>query len=360
MKDNILLISRPHFGTSIGPYKWTQYLRKKYNVTTITYNTETENPTKYNFDDVKHIYISKRGNKIVRALRFILYTIFYIAFFKGRVIVTFFPGCSIYKRILFRKPMILDIRTLGIFDSEDKNIKHDKSVAESTKLYDHTIFLSEGMRNKITDDTVNTSIVPLGADILDETDKLFDDSLRLLYIGRFYNRDIHKTIEGVHLFHTKYPEVKISYDIIGFAMYNEDEYLYELVNKYNLSEIINFRGAIHEESTKLKYIQNANIGVSFVPITPYYDFQPVTKSFEYILSGLFCIATDTYSNREIITSKNGILINDTPESFSDALEYFMTNKDSLNSTIIRDSLQEYNWESIVNDILIPRIENTDK
>lgn len=355
MRDNILLISRPHFGTSIGPYKWTQYLREKYNVTTITYNTEIDNPKRYNFDNVKHIYISKKGNKLIRAFRFLLYTIFQIAFFKGKVIVTFFPGCSIYKRIFFRKQMILDIRTLGIFDNEDINIKHDKAVAKCTKLYNQTIFLTEGMRDKITEDIKKCSVVPLGADTLDETEKDFN-SLKLLYVGRFYNRDVHKTIEGIHLFHTKYPDLKISYDIIGHPLYNEDEYLYELVEKYNLSEIIKFRGAIFEESEKLKYLQNANIGVSFVPITPYYDFQPVTKSFEYILSGLFCLATNTYSNREIITHQNGILINDTPKSFSEGLEYFMNNKEKLNSKEIRETLQHYKWESIINDILIPRIE----
>jgi len=43
---------------------------------------------------------------------------------------------------------------------------------------------------------------------------------------------------------------------------------------------------------------------------PYYDCQPATKTFEYILSGMVCIATSTYENKKLINNINGVLCND--------------------------------------------------
>ena len=60
---------------------------------------------------------------------------------------------------------------------------------------------------------------------------------------------------------------------------------------------------------KLKpFFDKCNVGVSYIPIRDYYQYQPPTKTFEYGLSGLVTIATETKSNQEVINNCNGILI----------------------------------------------------
>jgi glycosyltransferase involved in cell wall biosynthesis len=90
-----------------------------------------------------------------------------------------------------------------------------------------------------------------------------------------------------------------------------------------------------------------------VPITPYYDFQPVTKLYEYMLSGMPVIATNTHENRLVVNDDNGVLINDTPEDFCNGLAKICENRNSYNSLDIRKTVESYTWENIVNTILKP-------
>lgn len=62
------------------------------------------------------------------------------------------------------------------------------------------------------------------------------------------------------------------------------------------------------------YFEQANVGISFVPMTDHYDAQPATKTFEYSNSGLYVLGTATTENKKSIDN-NGVLIQDTPESF---------------------------------------------
>jgi len=101
------------------------------------------------------------------------------------------------------------------------------------------------------------------------------------------------------------------------------------------------------------FFDKCNIGVSYIPMTEYYEFQPPTETFEYILSGMVCIATDTNENRLLISKENGVLCEDNPESFANALDYVYYNRQNYNSETIRNSLKDYTWENIVNKYLIP-------
>ena len=89
--------------------------------------------------------------------------------------------------------------------------------------------------------------------------------------------------------------------------------------------------------------------------TDYYDHQPPTKTYEYILSGLVCVATSTYSNKKIITPTNGILHQDNAASFQNALETMLKNKEQYDSQLIRESLHKYQWENIIKESFLPII-----
>lgn len=107
-------------------------------------------------------------------------------------------------------------------------------------------------------------------------------------------------------------------------------------------------------NTLLKpYFENANIGVSYVPITSYYNVQPPTKTFEYALSGLFTIATATDENKKVVSPTNGILIEDNAQAFCNALEWLDENRSNLREIEIRQSLVEYRWDLLIKKYMLP-------
>lgn len=93
----------------------------------------------------------------------------------------------------------------------------------------------------------------------------------------------------------------------------------------------------------------------YVQVASCYDKRPAIIAFEYLLSGMACIATNTLMNRLIVDKSNGVLCNDTPESFASALSELSTIMFDLNSeNILRDSYK-WGWENICNDNFFPLI-----
>ena len=119
-----------------------------------------------------------------------------------------------------------------------------------------------------------------------------------------------------------------------------------MITKYDANDCIHLIGKVPHDKLST-YFDLSNVGLSFVPITEYYNDQPPTKTYEYCLSGICCIATATRINKNLINKRNGILIDDTVESIKKGIEYFWTNREKFNSTEIRNSLQECTWKNIV-------------
>lgn len=343
----ILIISKGQFGYHTDVYKWCEYLRDEYEVELITFDGRA----KVTMDGVKVHYVSNTGNRTLRGIRYVLTCLWHILFFKGIIFVCYFKECCILKWCFPNRKMFLDIRTLNVSANEEIRKREDALIQKATKLYNFVTIISEGTRSKIEIPKEKSAILPLGADIVSTSEKSFD-TIRMMYVGTLFNRDIHKTIQGLSLALQKNSSLKIHYDIIGNSPGNELEELKLLVKKCNLENYVTLHGYIQHSQLK-DFFDKCNVGVSFVPKTEYYEFQPATKSFEYILSGLYTIATSTYCNKEIITDKNGILINDTAEAFADSIEKVAQNAPELNSITIRNSLLEYKWENIVNKYLKP-------
>ena len=190
-----------------------------------------------------------------------------------------------------------------------------------------------------------SAILPLGADIASTTDKTFE-KLNLLYVGTLFNRDVHKTIEGLAIAIKENPQMDIYYDIVGDGIGNELAELKQLVADKKLENHIKLHGYIQHKELK-SFLDKCNIGVSFVPMTEYYEFQPATKSFEYVLSGLYTIATSTYCNKEIINEENGILIEDSPASFANGIKEIYNRRTNIKADKIRQTLTPYLWKNIV-------------
>ena len=123
----------------------------------------------------------------------------------------------------------------------------------------------------------------------------------------------------------------------------------KIAKSEKIDKIIIFAGQIPHDKIK-PYFDLHNIGVSYIPKTEYFDVQPPTKTFEYLLSGMPVIATDTLENKRVICSKNGVLINDTAEAFYQGLVRIYTDKNNFDSISIRNSSMQYTWYKIVNDL----------
>ena len=349
MMEKLLIINKEPFGYHVDTYKYCQYLKNLYNITYICIEPSSKIES---FENIKVKYIPNKYPRIIKGILFLLVCLWTILFFRGKIFVVCSPDfAGKLKKILFWKKMILDIRTLSVDKNENIREKQDLEIKKICDLYEHVSIISEGLREKLDLDKSKSGILPLGADIISNTCKKFDKK-KLLYVGTLYGRDIEKTVYGFALFNQKYPDNNFSYDIIGSGFSNEQEEIQSIINENNLQEKIKLHGFI--PNNKLDYFfDNCNIGVAFVPQTSYYEYQPSTKIYEYVLSGLFCIATSTCSNKELINDNNGILIQDSPESFAEVLEGIYLKKNAIDSKIIRNTLIDCTWEKIVNDKLIP-------
>src|SRR5690606_31743303 len=108
------------------------------------------------------------------------------------------------------------------------------------------------------------------------------------------------------------------FDVVGFGYNDEEDNLKRLVVELGLQDVVNFHGRMSHTDAQV-FFDRSNIGISYVPLTSYYDHQPPTKTYEYILSGMPVVATETSENVKLINSVNGVLCKDTPDSFADGL-----------------------------------------
>lgn len=343
----ILIINKSQFGYHTDYYKYCEYLRDEFDVTYLCFDGGRK---KLQMENVNIKYVSNKGIKLIRGIRFIINAFSQVLTFNGIIFIHYFENCQLLKILLPWKKMILDIRSLSISPNERKRIRDDKKLQKASTRFNFTTIISEELRKKIGLDNKKTAILPLGSDIISKTNKDFFQ-LNLLYVGSLDGRNIQQTIEGLSIFLKRNPEIThIAYHIVGDGKQLPE--LKKMVSEKELNNVISLHGRIPHFELQ-PFFDKCNIGVSYIPMTEYYEFQPPTKTFEYILSGMVCIATNTYENRLLISKENGVLCDDNPESFANALENIIEKKNSYDSDKIRKTLQQYTWENIVNNHLKP-------
>lgn len=345
----ILFIGNIQFGYLTDTFKYCEYINNTYDVEYICFDS---GEPKIKMPNVKVHYIPYTKSHLIRGLYYMAYTLCRLIFYKGFIFIVYFPRCSYLKRILFWKKMHIDIRTLSVNHDENARKIEDSILEKEINRFNSISFISDGVKNKLNiKSKIPIFSLPLGADSISTTPKQYND-LKLLYIGSLTNRNIITTVKGLELFLQHFPQIELTYDIIGNGTEFTEikQYIYE----HNLSKHIQLHGKIPHNMLK-PYLDKNNIGVSFIPILDYYQEQPPTKTYEYAMSGLYCIATCTKENKKIINSRNGILINDTAESFAQGLHKIYLSKEDIRYTNIIESMQQYSWESIIKKHLYPII-----
>ena len=346
----LLILGNPQFGYLNATYYYSRYLRRRFEITYIGWD---HNWPKRSVDGVRVVYVSRAGPKPVRYTRFLLTILKHARQDYDLRYATFFPLCSLVRLLTgSSRSWIVDVRSASINPSAFNRFLRDSLIRLEAALFRNVILLSEGVAERLRLERAH--IVPLGADEISASDKTFAD-LRLLFVGTLYNRRLEDTIRGVKLYlESGADPSSIHYTIVGEGIVGEDEMLAELVNELGLDNNVTLTGRIPHDMLGPIFDEH-NIGVSYIPITDYFDHQPVTKTFEYLRSGMPVLATRTSANVEVLSANpdDGVLIDDNPQSFCDGLVSMAEILPGMRSDEIRARSHQYGWQSIIEDNLEP-------
>lgn len=343
---NLLIINRIQFGYHTDTYYYSKLLRDRFEITYVCFDQSLE---KVQIDNTNLIYVSTRGNYLIRGFRYFRTIANELKKKQYDIIfVKYFPGVSLLSYFIDKKKTILDIRTGSVFHTKKKRIIGDLILKLETNFYRHLSVISEGLANKLN--LKNVNILPLGAEVISSKEKIFEN-VNLLYVGTFYNRNIETTIDAVARFVNEI-NTDITYTIVGFGTKQEEETIKSRIKEYGLDNLVKFVGRVRVNEL-FTYFDACNVGVTYIPITDYFDHQPPTKLFEYALSGMINIATATEINKAYINERNGIICDDSIDGFFNALSTVYKNLNQYNSKMIKESLSDYSWDSIVQNKLTP-------
>ena len=347
---NLIIINQFQFFYNIATYYYCKYLKDNFDILYICWD---HGLPKIELAGVRVVYVSRKGNMLVRSLRFLRHALKQINDDKRAIVfIKYFKGVSLSLRLLKpRHCFVLDIRTGSVHKNRLIRRFHDARLKLEAAFFKHVTVISESLAERLAL-THKAHILPLGAEVISSTDKTFA-GLHLLYVGTLFNRNMETTIHGFKQFYDEFQnQAPISYTIIGSGPNNEEHALKNLVAQYGLDKIVNTTGNIRHDLLK-PFFDITNVGVSYVPLTDYYDVQPVTKTFEYFLSGMPVVATDTSENRKVVNQERGVLIGEAAEDFSAGLKAIFAEKNMFNSAKIRNAGMGYTWEKIVQSNLKP-------
>lgn len=345
----LLIISAEQFGYQIDFYNWCFYLRKDYN---ITYIAENMNLPRVKMDGVSEVLINAEIGFIGKLFRFL--TAIKKVLKQDRfenIIVTNNQISTIIRILLINKKVIHDIRTIAVFENVLKRKLYDLNWYIGTRIYTHNTVITDKISDFYKIKKNKYSVLPLGANVISNKEKHFD-VFHLLYIG-VIRKGFNQSIEGFSDFLKIHPNA--TYTIIGFKDFcdvDTEQELKEAIVDLKLEKSVRFVGR-KNHSECVEYFDACNVGVSFIPMLPQFDNQPPTKNFEYLLSGMICIATATNANKSIIKPDTGIVINDNSKSFTDGLIQLHNNRLKFKSNDIRKLYLNNCWEKIVENKMKP-------
>lgn len=348
----MLILNFTQFGYHTDSYMYARYAdREKIELHYCCLDTGLK---RIDLERVKVMYIALKTSRIKTYLSFFYKSKRYIR--KEKFDLIFHVGSKFTKvlRLLnLFSPMVLDIRTGDLSDNRLRLWFRNKQITISTWLYRRVSVISESLSKELKINPRKTTIIPLGGERHFFAPKEFN-SFRMLYVGSLNNRNIEQTILGFSICKAGNPELDLSYHIIGFGSKSVENLLLKTIEETGMSSFITFHGR-KSISEVAEFLEFCNVGVVYVPQVRYYDFQPSTKFYESVLSGMPVIATNTLENRRSLKSGCGVLCEDNPDSFSNSLEKLIKEKNSYNSQKIIDAYAESDWKFIVSNIWEPFI-----
>ncbi|SER72866.1 Glycosyltransferase involved in cell wall bisynthesis [Nitrosomonas sp. Nm51] len=347
MKPKLLIIDRNQFGYHSDTYYYCKYLRDDFCVSYLCFD-EDKNPL--TLDRVTQVYVKQKKRLLLKW--YLFFSAAYGLIKKENfdfVHVNYFKGCALLHLFVPNRRMMVDVRTASVLTQPWKRVLFNLLLKMEVRLFYNIGVISAGLARRLSLPPRHI-ITPLGSDIFSRTVKP-QNALKFLYVGTFYNRNLHKTILGFHKFYRIYSQrIKTSYTIVGDGPSNELKKLKELVRNLGISDQVHFTGWIPQDKIQ-PFFDSHNVGISYIPITAYYNFQPPTKTYEYLLSGMPVIATNTHENGIVVNADNGVLIQDTPDAVFEGMQSIYSKLGRFDSRKIRSQASKYyTWENIVSSL----------
>ena len=346
----ILVIERGPFGTLIDAAKLCEYVGRDHSVTYLNFNAslfmnQARDEVSHPF--VKLVKVQTHPKFIVRSWRWFLACLREVREDYDVVCVYHFRGCSLLRCVRPRRPMILDIRSGGVSPSAFKRRVANMTIRFDAKFFRNVAIISDGLRRQLGVAARKAHILPLGADQFELPAKTFKD-FHLLYLGNFYRvRKLETTIRAfARLYHECGSSVDMTYTMVGGSEGQEAAFLQQVAFDAGVSHVMRFPGFVPHERV-VDFLATCNAGMSYVPITDFFDHQPPTKTFEYLMAGMPVLATGTVENRKLITEINGIVTGDSEDEVFAGLRSLLATRDRFDSQEIHRSIQQYSWENIV-------------
>lgn len=345
----ILFIIPDQFGYSAGYFFYCKHLLER-GFTLGVLSVDFKKPKISLNGNIKISYVTPK-NKFQYRLEILRQSI-KLKYEYDIVVIKYTFGVSILNIFLDKKATFLDIRTGSVRKSALLRIIENIIINFESKMFTKVFIISIGLANQLHISSKKYILLPLGSEEHSKKNKTYDSEMNFMYIGTLSNRNLHIFISGFAKFVDKYRNlIPITLNIIGTGNKNDLEIINSYILKNKLDDIIFLRGEIIHNET-VHYFNNANYGVSFIPMKKHYQFQPPTKTFEYVINGLFCIATNTYANKEIIKETNGVLHDDNENSTFEALQYVYLNRKTYSTNSIKSTLSSFKWSNIVENVLV--------
>ena len=347
MKPKLAIINLDQLGYHTDTYNYCKYLKNDFDITYISFHQGFENII---IDGIKTVYIPHLKGfwnllegyyKLSRILKQCKPDVVFMVYARFISLIKFFgPSC----------PFIFDVRTGSVKQKPLKRKIWNFVLWLESLRFKYITVISEELRKDLNLPKRKCYWLPLGGN-RNESIKEYS-GINLLYLGTLDQRNIHETVEGLAIFKSKHSNSRLNYDIVGYGKELTEEKLKTTIINCNLKKEVIFHGKVPYDKIDL-YLEKSNIGIVYIPVTSYYNHQPSTKLFEFLLAGMPVIATNTSENKSIVNEDNGILIDDNPEAFSIGLEQLCNKTHQFNTEIIRDTVSEFDWEIIVKQYLKP-------
>jgi glycosyltransferase involved in cell wall biosynthesis len=345
-----LFVHAVQFGYHIDTLYYCKYLKDEYNVTYVCWDYGNERVTE---DDVRVVYVPRTGSKFVRLRRLIRVALDEMKAGKHDLaFVVYFRLCALLGILGAAKEIVMDVRTGWIRPGWLRKKAFNLGILLESFAFKNVSVITEELRLKLKLPRSKCHILPLGAEIWEMDFKQFE-GMHLLYVGTFQNRHIYKTVRGFDAFAAEVPETfPLTYDIIGSGTPEEIEQMKETIRQAKHNHRIRYHGRIPHKKLP-PYFAACNIGVAFVPLIDAQAAQPYTKVYEYLQSGMPVLATANPSNLKVITEDNGVLFQDTPEAFTEAMRRMKAHLALYDSKRIKSAAAEFSWAAIVRSNLKP-------
>lgn len=235
--------------------------------------------------------------------------------------------------------------------------------------YHNVLVIAEPLRRMLFPSPRPVDIIPLGAsrrrffsaekarirEAIRKEYKIPEHAPVMLYAGVVHPK--RKTGDLIDAFNlVRRSGADVYFFFVGAG--DNPEFLEDVKKKagnYGLTETVIFTGRVPYYDVQ-KYYFASDIGLSYTPVGTPFELQPSTKLIEYMMSGLVSVSNRTKMAEMYVKDNiNGIVCGDGADGLASGMHRALKVLEDPDAMIrnAREAVEEYDWERIVADRLLP-------